>query len=288
MAPQVKAGGDPASGKRIFITGGSSGLGRALAERYAREGWRVCIGDLDEARGEAALAGLAAGTESRFLRCDVTCEEDLAAAARWLEETWGGVDVVVNNAGVAVSGGIAETPLADWQWIVDVNLLGVVRGCKVFTPLFRRIGGGHFVNIASMAGLVHPPMMSAYAATKASVVALSEALRLELAPDRITVTVVCPGFFRTGLADAARAASPEIDGVTRALVVRARRTAPEMAELITRGVARGDFMVLTHRDGKLSWMLKRLLPFPLYSRILERGARKMLSRRPEPRPERPA
>jgi len=288
VAWQEKAGSGPASGKRIFITGGSSGLGRALAGRYAREGWRVCIGDLDAAKGELALSGLPTGAERRFLRCDVTREEELAAAARWLEESWGGVDVVVNNAGVAVSGGIAETALADWQWIVDVNLLGVVRGCKVFTPLFRKIGGGQFVNIASMAGLVHPPMMSAYAATKAAVVALSEALRLELAPDRITVTVVCPGFFRTGLADAARAASPQIDGVTRALVLRARRTAPEMAELIYRGVSRGDFMVLTHRDGKISWMLKRLLPFAVYSRVLERGSRKMLSRRPEPRPGSPA
>lgn len=273
-------------GDRVFITGGASGLGRALAERFARAGGRVCIGDLDEARGAETVAALAAlGAEAHFLPCDVTRDGDLEEAARWLEERWGGVDVVVNNAGVAVSGGIADVPLADWRWAVDVNLLGVVRGCRAFTPLLRRQGGGHLVNVASMAGLVHPPMMSAYNATKAAVVALSETLRLELAGDAILVTVVCPGFFRSGLAESARASDPGIEGVTRALVVRSRRSAAEVAELVHRGIERGEAHVLTHRDGKAAWMLKRLLPFPLYLRFLERGSRRMLSRRPEPRRE---
>lgn len=272
-------------GARVFITGGASGLGRALAESYARAGWRVCIGDLNEARGAETVAALATlGPGGHFLRCDVTRDGDLEEAARWLEESWGGVDVVVNNAGVAVSGGIADVPLADWRWAVDVNLLGVVRGCRAFTPLMRRQGGGHLVNVASMAGLVHPPMMSAYNATKAAVVALSETLRLELSGDGILVTVVCPGFFRTNLAESLRASDPAIEGVTRALVVRSRRTAPEIAELVRRGIERGDSHVLTHGDGKVAWMLKRLLPFPLYLKFLARGSRRMLSRRPEPRP----
>lgn len=278
------ARGRPGRGDRIFITGGASGLGRALAERRARAGGRVCIGDVDERRGAETAAALEAlGAEARFLRCDVTRDGDLEEAAGWLEESWGGVDVVVNNAGVAVSGGIADVPLADWRWAVDVNLLGVVRGCRAFTPLLRRQGGGHLVNVASMAGLVHPPMMSAYNATKAAVVALSETLRLELAGDGILVTVVCPGFFRTNLADSLRASDPGIEGVTRALVVRSRRSAAEIAELVERGIERGETHVLTHRDGKAAWMLKRLLPFPLYLRFLERGSRRMLSRRPEPR-----
>ena len=271
--------------KRIFVTGGASGLGQALAERYARDGWQVAIGDLQAERGaEVAAAIQGAGGPAAFLRCDVTKEKDLAAAARWLEAEWGGVDVVVNNAGVAVSGGIADTPLADWQWILDVNVLGVVRGCRVFTPLFRRQGGGQFVNVASMAGLVHPPMMSAYSATKAAVVALSESLRLELAPDRIGVTVACPGFFRTNLAETARTSSG-MGGLTRALVNRARRSAPEVAEDIFRGACRGDFLVLTHVEGEIAWMLKRVLPFPLYEQIMDRSSRKMMGRRPERRAE---
>ena len=126
-------------------------------------------------------------------------------------------------------------------------------------------------------------MMSAYSATKAAVVALSESLRLELAADRIGVTVACPGFFRTNLAETARSSSG-MEGVTRALVTRARRSAPEVADDIFRGASRGDFLVLTHLDGEIAWMLKRALPFPLYAQIIEHGSRKMLARRPEPRP----
>lgn len=268
-------------GKRVFITGGASGLGRALAERYLRAGWRVAIGDLDRTKGRKAIEALGGG---EFVRCDVTRDEDLEGTAARLEKRWGGVDVVVNNAGVAVSGGIAETPLDDWRWIVDVNLLGVVRGCRAFTPVFRRGGGGRFVNISSMAGLVHPPMMSAYAATKAAVVALSESLRLELAADGIGVTVVCPAFFRTSLAETARSTTPEMALVTRALVTRARATAPEIAEIAFRGAEKGEFLVLTHREGMAAWALKRALPFPLYAFLLGASSRKMLRPRRRARP----
>ena len=167
-----------AAGKRIFITGGASGLGRALAERYARAGWRVCIGDLDVERCADALAAIRVHSpHSQALACDVTREDALQAAAEWLQREWGGVDVVVNNAGVAQMGGIAETTLDDWRWAVDINLLGVVRGCKVFAPLLRTQGGGQLVNIASMAGLVHMPQAAAYNATKAAVVTLFRLLK---------------------------------------------------------------------------------------------------------------
>ena len=116
------------SDQRIFITGGATGLGRALAERHARAGWRVCIGDLDAERCADALAAIRAHSpQSQALACDVTREDALQAAADWLRREWGGVDVVVNNAGVAQMGGIAETSLEDWRWAVDINLLGVVR-----------------------------------------------------------------------------------------------------------------------------------------------------------------
>ncbi len=143
------------SARRVFITGAASGLGRALAERYARAGARVCLADIDDVRGAEALAQLqAGGATAHYLHCDVTSEADFEAAADWLRENWGGVDIVVNNAGVAQMGAIDATPLADWRWIVDINLLGVVRGCRAFAPLLRAEGGGTLVNIASMAGLV--------------------------------------------------------------------------------------------------------------------------------------
>lgn len=266
-------------GKRIFITGGASGLGRALAERHARAGWRVCIGDLDAERCADALAAIRAHSPgSHALACDVTSEQALQAAADWLQREWGGVDVVVNNAGVAQMGGIAETSLADWQWAVDINLLGVVRGCKVFAPLLKAQGGGQLVNIASMAGLVHMPHASVYNATKAAVVALSETLQLELAPDNIRVSVVCPAFFRTDLARNMRAANPALEGMTKRLVERARIGADEIADRIHEGVARGDPHILTHPDARRFWRMKRLLPYRLYLALMRRQLSKVAAR----------
>ena len=269
--------------KRIFITGGASGLGRALAERYARAGYRVCIGDINEARMAETLKALrSAGAECHALRCDVTTEADVQAAADWLRAEWGGVDIVVNNAGVAVAGGIDELSLADWQWAVDINLLGVVRGCKVFTPLFRRQGCGYFVNIASMAGLIHPPMMGAYNATKAAVVALSETLKIELADDHIGVSVVCPAFFRTNLSESLRAGNPDMERITRKLVDKARIGADEIADKIYRGVSRGNFHILTHARERKIWRLKRVLPYHVYAASMLKQTRAMMGSRAAP------
>lgn len=269
------------SEKRIFVTGGASGFGRALAERWARAGYRVCIGDIHEERGKETLAALRAlGATAHSLRCDVTKEEDLEAAAAWLKANWGGVDIVVNNAGVAVGGGITEISLEDWRWIVDINLLGVVRGCKVFTPIFKKQGQGRFVNVSSMAGLIHPPMMSAYNATKAGVVAISETLRVELAGDGIDVTVVCPSFFRTNLTETMRSGNADTARITDRLVNKAKRGADEIAELTFRGVERGDFHVLTHADGKVAWMLKRLAPFSVYARAITHNTKRMMRKTP--------
>lgn len=254
-------------GKRIFITGGGSGLGRALALRYAQAGWKVAIGDLNEQGGEAVLAELKAlGNEAFFLRCDVTKEADVIAARDAVQQRFGGVDIVVNNAGVAVSGGIDETSAEDWQWIVDINLLGVARGCRVFTPLFKQQGAGWFVNVASVAGLIHPPQMSAYNATKAAVVALSETLYAELLPDGIGTSVVCPAFFRTGLADTARASNARMDAITKKLVNKARVGAEEVADQVFREVGKGTFRVLTHQREARLYYVKRAIPFEWFGK----------------------
>lgn len=275
------------AGRRIFITGGATGLGRALAERHARAGWRVCIGDLDVERCADALTAIRGHSpSSHALACDVTCEQDLQAAADWLRREWGGVDVLVNNAGVAQMGGIAETSLDDWQWAMDINLLGVVRGCKVFVPLLRASTqggrGGQLVNIASMAGLVHMPNASVYNATKAAVVALSETLQLELEPAGIRVSVVCPAFFRTDLARNMRAASPALEGMTRRLVERARIGADEIADRIFDGMARGDPHILTHPEARRFWRMKRWLPYSVYLALMRRqlaGVAKRMQRK---------
>lgn len=260
--------------KRIFITGGASGLGLAIARLYASEGWRVCIADVNDERGQDALATLKPAG-AFYLHVDVTREEELQAAADELQKRWGGVDVVVNNAGVAQAGAIEDVPLADWLWILNINLLGVVRGCKVFTPLFKRQGHGHFVNVASMAGLLNAPMMSSYNASKAAVVSLSETLQVELAEQHIAVSVVCPSFFQTNLADSMRSSDPRLQQMTRKLLKKGGLSADEVAMAVFNAVQKKKFYILPHADAGSIWMLKRYLPRGSYAWLLERSTRKM-------------
>ncbi|MDI1301904.1 MAG: SDR family oxidoreductase [bacterium] len=262
--------------KRIFITGGASGLGLAIARRYAADGWRVCIADVNDERGQDALATLKPyAADSLYLHVDVTREEDLQAAADELQNRWGGVDVVVNNAGVAQAGAIEDVPLADWLWIIDINLLGVVRGCKVFTPVFKRQGQGYFVNVASMAGLLSPPMMSSYNATKAAVVALSETLQVELADSHIGVSVVCPSFFQTNLADSMRSSDPRLQQMTRKLLKKGGLSADAVAASVFDSVHRQQFYILPHADAGRIWMFKRYSPRTAYAWLLKRSTRGM-------------
>jgi len=264
--------------KRIFITGGASGLGKALAERYAREGWRVCIGDLDVERCAETLNAIRlAGGDGYALKCDVTLEEDLEAAAAWVKKSWGGIDILVNNAGVAQAGRIDDVPLSDWNWIVDINLLGVVRGCKAFVPMMRAQRSGYIVNVASMAGLIHMPSMSSYNATKAAVVALSETLLAELVDEGIKVSVVCPAFFRTNLTSTMRTTSPALEKTTRKLVDRSRHSADWVADLVYKGVAATQFHILTHTDAKVAWRLKRVLPYPAYFALIRKQIKQFAS-----------
>jgi NAD(P)-dependent dehydrogenase (short-subunit alcohol dehydrogenase family) len=262
--------------QRIFITGGASGLGRAMALRFARAGWRVCIADVNDSRGAETVTALAPLTShAHYLRCDVTREEELRSAAEWLATNWGGVDVVVNNAGVAQAGAIEDVELSDWQWILDINLLGVVRGCKVFTPLFKRQGHGHFVNVASMAGLLDVPRMSSYNATKAAVVSLSETLQNELSDHHIGVSVVCPSFFKTNLAESMRTSDPGLRKALGKLLERSSITADDIADQIFQAVEKRVFYVLPHREGRRIWLLKRLLPRGLYASLLQKSTRRI-------------
>jgi NAD(P)-dependent dehydrogenase (short-subunit alcohol dehydrogenase family) len=260
------------SQKRIFITGGASGLGEALAERYARASCAVCICDINESRGQAVLTKLKAlGAEAHFLRADVTEIADLQRCADWMLANWGGVDTVVNNAGVAVGGSIDETPMDDWEWIININLLGVVRGFKVFTPLFKKQGHGQFISTASAAGLVHLPRMSAYNASKSAVVALSETMKLELASSNIRVSVVCPTFFKTNLVESLRCADPAARKAAGRLVTNSIRSADSIADVVYRQAERNRFLILPDREARAARYLKRFLPSFVFFRALARA-----------------
>jgi len=247
--------------QRVFITGGASGLGKALALRYARDGARVCIGDINPEQGLAAEQEINdAGGEGLFLECDVRRLSDFEKVRDELVKRWQGVDIVVNNAGVASAGTIEDTTIADWEWILDINVMGVVRGCKVFTPLLKQQGHGALVNIASMAGLMLAPLMSSYNVSKAGVIALSETLSHELVGTGISVSAVCPAFFQTNLTSSMRSDIPGIQQNVNKLMKRSSVTAENVAEDIHRAVEKSEFWVLPHKTERRLWYIKRASP----------------------------
>jgi len=255
--------------KRIFITGGASGLGKAMAHKYAKEGYKICVGDIDDEAGNALVSDLKKeyDVEGLYLNCNVRLEDSLEKVADQLLVEWGGVDVVINNAGVAASARIEDGSMEDWEWILDINLLGVVRGCKVFTPIFKKQKSGYFINIASMAGIVYLPMMSSYNASKAAVVALSETLKMELQDDNIGVTVVCPSFFKTNIGEAMRS-SDERKKVLNKLAERSPISAEDVADMVFDGHQKNEFHVVTHKKGRTAFWMKKILPIEMFHKQL--------------------
>lgn len=256
--------------KRILITGAGSGLGRALALHYAKTGARLALTDRSLATVEETLALVSREGGTGFsMPLDVTREEDFVAVRERMQQDWGGADLVINNAGVAASGSIEYTSLADWEWILNINLLGVARGCKVFTPVFKAQGSGQFINIASMAGIANPPSMIAYNVSKAGVISLSETLRVELAPNHIAVTVVCPAFFPTNLMNAARVQDPGTVGLVNKFMKRSGVTAESVAQQVANAAARKQFLLLTHKETRTQWLVKRISPESFFKLILK-------------------
>ncbi|WP_328857085.1 SDR family NAD(P)-dependent oxidoreductase [Williamsia herbipolensis] len=253
--------------RRVIVTGGASGLGAALVERFAARGDRVLVTDLAEEYSGPQ------GTTYR--RLDVVDADDWADARDHVMATWGGVDIVVNNAGIAAGGRIDVVTLEEWRRIIDINLLGVVRGCQTFVPVLKDQAhrnaaqkgspAGQIVNIASMAGLVHPPAMASYNVVKAGVVALSETLSFELEPWGITTSVVCPSFFRTNLSSSLAGSDGMLDQIAARLIDRSDTGADEVADAVIAGVDARRPVILTDRAGRKAFFAKRFAR-PLYTR----------------------
>ena len=188
-------------GKVAFITGGGSGIGLSLGKVFAKNGARVVLADRDSERLTAAKIALAEqGLEVETVACDVANAQSVKEAAEFTLQKFGKVHIVVNNAGVSLAGKPGEIPLEDWRWIVDINLMGVVHGVEVFTPLIKQHGeGGYLLNTASMAGHLTGAFMSPYNATKFAVVGYSETIVQDLAKSNIGVSVLCPAWVRTDI-----------------------------------------------------------------------------------------
>lgn len=188
------------TGRVVVVTGAGSGIGRELAVHAGRRGATLSLCDRDEAGLEQTLDLVrASGAKAEGQVVDVSDAEQMAVFGKTTVEQFGVPDLLINNAGIAVIGGILDTTLADWGRLLGVNVMGVVHGINAFVPAMAERGGGHVVNVASAAGLLANPQLGGYSASKHAVVGLSEALRIELAPHRVGVTAVCPGIIDTAI-----------------------------------------------------------------------------------------
>jgi len=269
-------------GKVAAITGAGSGIGRALAGRLAGAGAHLALSDIDDSGlEETARRCLAAGAKVTTRHVDVA---DRAAVEAWASQVMaehGTVDLVINNAGVAVAATVQAMSYQDMEWLMGINFWGVVYGTKAFLPHLQATGGGHIVNVSSVFGLISVPSQSAYNAAKFAVRGFTDALRMELAiePCGVSCTTVHPGGIKTNIARNARvdsglAAQVGGDQAARRGFDKLAITTPERAaDQILAAVRRDRRRVLVGPDAKVIDLLSRL-PAGLYQGILIGGARR--------------
>ena len=246
-------------GKVAVVTGAASGLGRAMALAFADEGMNVALGDIADASDTFAQVE-AKGASAVALKVDVSRQEDVERFAQLVDRDLGGADLVCNNAGVSPLAAAWEGSLGDWQWIVGVNLWGVIHGVRSFVPRLMARGSGHIVNTASVAGLISPPGSAAYNVTKHAVVAYSETLYHDLRERGSTlgVSVLCPAYVPTGIADSERnrpaGIEPSVktketlarEQMLKKAVASGRLSADDVARAVVQAVKDERFYVLTH------------------------------------------
>jgi NAD(P)-dependent dehydrogenase (short-subunit alcohol dehydrogenase family) len=251
-------------GKVAVVTGAASGIGRAIAARAAQEGMRVVLADIEADALERAAAELrATGADVLAVPTDVANAESVAALAERTIAAYGAVHLLFNNAGVAAGGLLWERTLADWEWVLGVNLWGVIHGIRSFVPLMlAQKDEGYIVNTASAAGLISTPALSIYTMTKHAVVALSETLSVQLAQqgEAVKVSVLCPMWVNTRIMESARnrpaalqnpsdAGSPAVAEVeTFRHLVETGKSPTEIADAVFAAIRDERFYILTHPD----------------------------------------
>jgi len=263
------------------VTGGGGGIGRATSLALAARGCHVAVVDVNaDAAGDTARKVERLGRRATVHRTDVRDLAAMSALADEVVDRHGGCNVVVNNAGVTSAGSFEEEPMEDVHWIVDINVWGVVHGCRAFLPVLRRAEEGHIVNLSSMVGLVGLPHNATYSLTKGAVRAFTEALRAELITSPIGVTAVFPGSIHTGITASARgsqAAKIASLGESRLAPVLLRPPS-KVANAIVRGIEKDRPRVVVGPDAHLVSALSRVLPGRsglvgrVTNRLAERGA----------------
>ncbi|MBN1365696.1 MAG: SDR family oxidoreductase [Syntrophaceae bacterium] len=261
--------------KRVIITGAGSGLGKALACEFAKRKWNIIIAEINDKRARESAAEVEKlGGKSIALHCDVTKPEDLDKVVETAKKELGGVDIMVNNAGVSAGGFMEKISLEDWDWIININLKSVIYGCRCVIPLFKKQQSGYIINVSSNAGLVCLPEMSSYNMTKAGVIAISETLRTELSSFGIGVSVVCPTFFKTNLMDQFHSPDERQRKLAEGFFDKAHSSAEKVAKCIIKSVSHKHLYIIPQIEGKYLWWNKRHFPrsyFKVSALIYKKG-----------------
>jgi NAD(P)-dependent dehydrogenase (short-subunit alcohol dehydrogenase family) len=253
-------------GRTVLVTGAGSGIGRETALLGARRGADLAICDVDDdglAGTEASARDIGRGVLARHV--DVADREQMREFAAAVHDEVGVVDLLVNNAGVGLGAGLLETELEDWDWIVAINIMGVVHGCHFFIPpMVERGQGGHVANLSSGAGFYATPSLVAYSATKFAVLGLSESLREELQPHGIGVTAICPGIINTPITSSARMRGAAAEPGARERIVamyRRRNYGPDrVARNILKAVERNRSVAPISPEAWFAYAMKRVSP----------------------------
>ena len=249
--------------RTAVVTGGASGIGRAMAERFAAEGMRVVVADIDAPALDETVADLrAAGHDAVGVRTDVAKASEIRALAEAALDAFGAVHLVCNNAGVVVAGRVDELTEDEWRWVIDVDLWSAIHGARVFLPLLERQGEGHLIATSSTSGLSAPPFIGPYAVAKAGVIGLMESVRRELEERQSPVgaSVLCPGPVKTAIvqshatrlgAEGERTDTAEgrsfLTG-SGALLAETGKEPAAVAELVVDAVRTNRFWILTHPE----------------------------------------
>jgi short-subunit dehydrogenase len=250
----------------VLITGGNSGIGEALAMAFAKEGARLILTARDPQRLEAVRERCASqGAQVETFAADVTDEAQVQALAEHVHARHEAVDVLINNAGVVMAGLLTEVETADWRRLHDINVMGVVHGCRAFLPrMIARGQGGHVVNMASASGLIGMRGMSTYSATKFAVVGLSESLRTELRRSRIGVSVICPGYVKTPIAAKVKRVGVLASESAKRRIDREfeqNSVLPEqVASRTLRAIRHNESLTVIGRRARMGWLMKRWAP----------------------------